>query len=177
MRTPPSDDLSGLLGRLYDEHATGLFRYALMVLADHAAAEDAVQEVFAGVATLQQVPDAPAAYLRAAVRNACFSRLRRRQRLREEEPLLEVVDGSPTNIAEKLAVEAALRTLAPEQREVVHLHVFEGWTLREVAEMTETSINTVASRYRYALAHLRGVLARAGEPDVSGASTPRRSTS
>ena len=45
-----------------------------------------------------------------------------------------------------------------EQREVVHLHVFEGLTFQEVADAVGASINTVAGRYRYALAHMRAVL-------------------
>ena len=36
-----------LIERLYDDHAAGLYRYALIVLADHGLAEDAVQQVFA----------------------------------------------------------------------------------------------------------------------------------
>ena len=32
--------------RAYDEYAEGLYRYAVMILADHGAAEDAVQQVF-----------------------------------------------------------------------------------------------------------------------------------
>ncbi|MGH9312075.1 MAG: sigma factor [Vicinamibacterales bacterium] len=34
---------------LYDEHGPSLYRYALMLLANAAAAEDAVQQVFAAV--------------------------------------------------------------------------------------------------------------------------------
>ena len=48
--------------------------------------------------------------------------------------------------------------LTPEQREVVHLHVFDGLTFREIAEASGASINTVAARYRYALAKLRVLL-------------------
>jgi RNA polymerase sigma-70 factor (ECF subfamily) len=55
-------------------------------------------------------------------------------------------------------LEAAIRGLSPEQREVIHLHVFEGLTFREIAEASDTSINTVAARYRYALEQLRKVL-------------------
>jgi RNA polymerase sigma-70 factor (ECF subfamily) len=58
-----------------------------------------------------------------------------------------------------MALEGAIRKLPPEQREVVHLHVFEGWTFQEVADASGDSINTVASRYRYALARLRETLA------------------
>ena len=53
---------------------------------------------------------------------------------------------------------AALVTDALLQREVVHLHVFDGLTFREIAEASGASINTVAARYRYALAKLRVLL-------------------
>jgi DNA-directed RNA polymerase specialized sigma24 family protein len=39
------------------------------------------------------------------------------------------------------------------------LKAFEGLTLQEIADTTAESINTVASRYRYALDRLRELLA------------------
>jgi RNA polymerase sigma-70 factor (ECF subfamily) len=51
-----------------------------------------------------------------------------------------------------------LATLPPDQREVVHLHVYEGMTFKEVGDALDESMNTVASRYRYGLAKLRCVL-------------------
>ena len=74
-------------------------------------------------------------------------------------PLLELVASERVDHAERLALEGAIRQLPPEQREVVHLHVFEGWTFQEVADTCGESINTIASRYRYALARLRETLA------------------
>lgn len=67
-------------GRLFDQHGQGLYRYALMLLADAAAAEDAIQQVFAALLK----PGGPALreelhYLRRAVRNECYSMLRKRQ--------------------------------------------------------------------------------------------------
>ena len=54
--------------------------------------------------------------------------------------------------------ERALRELPPDQREVVHLKAFEGMTFDEIAAFTNESINTVASRYRYAFEKLRASL-------------------
>jgi hypothetical protein len=86
-----------------------------------------------------------------AVRNECFSQLRRLRR--DEASALSLL--SPRNgqgsIEEKLTLERALRALSPEQREVVHLKVYEGRTFDEIATATGVSINTAASRYRYAL--------------------------
>ena len=60
--------------RLYDSFGPSLFRYALMILGRREAAEDVIQQVF--VALIDRgtghVAD-PRTYLRAAVRNACFT--------------------------------------------------------------------------------------------------------
>ena len=54
-----------------------------------------------------------------------------------------------------LALQAALRELPEEQREVVSMRVWSGMTLDEIATATGAPLNTVASRYRYALEKLR----------------------
>ena len=73
------------------------------------------------------------------------------------EEILEAVPeaAEPISAEDRLALDAAIRALPPEQREVIHLHVFEGLTFKEVALATGEPPNTVASRYRYALEKLR----------------------
>ncbi len=154
------------LAGVYDAHGPGLFRYALMILADHAAAEDVVQQVFARLARRPAAAppiDAEARYLRRAVRHECFSRLRARRReatyrVDARRPLIEAADPRASRSDERLAIEAALDALPPEQREVVHLKVFDGRTFEEIAAITGVTINTAASRYRYALEKLRAAL-------------------
>jgi RNA polymerase sigma-70 factor (ECF subfamily) len=159
MRWRARESRAELVGRLYDEHGPSLFRYALMLLADHAAAEDAVQQVFAAVMRQPGTLDKAAHYLRRAVRNECYSALRRGvSQPVLDTPVLEPVAPDTVNIDERLALERAIVTLPPEQREVIHLHVFEGMTFQEVADATGESINTAASRYRYALEKLRSAL-------------------
>ena len=148
--------------RLYDSFGAQLFRYALMLLGQREAAEDVIQQVF--VALLDRstghVMD-PQGYLRAAVRNACYSQLRS-GRVRDAgtasaEDILEARPdmSTPLSAEDRLALQAGILALPPEQREVIHLHVFEGLTFREVAAATGEPPNTVASRYRYALGKLR----------------------
>ena len=159
------DDAGAAIGPLYDRFGPALYRYALMILGRHDAAEDVVQQVF--VALIRGGPrlDEPERYLRRAVRNACYSHLRAPgPRLVEAgpdsgPPLLELVAdraGGP-GPEERIALGAAIARLPPEQREVLHLHVFEGMTFKEVGEATGESANTAASRYRYALERLRDV--------------------
>ena len=132
-----------------------------MILANRQDAEDAVQQVFTRLLRTRDFvqPDAVDSYLRRAVRNECFSTLRQRQRSTDVSggALLEpvVATGDPD---ERMALESALRDLPPDQREVVHLKVFEGRTFQEIADLTSESINTVASRWRYAMEKLRATL-------------------
>jgi RNA polymerase sigma-70 factor (ECF subfamily) len=154
------DDRRRFVAGVYAESGPRLYRYALMILADRRDAEDVLQQVFAGVLSKRTLPaiDDAGAYFRTAVRNAAYSLLRHRRTVRSnEEAMLEpVVPGcSP---AEQAALEQALRALPPDQREVVHLHVYEGMTFQEVANATGESINTVAARYRYALDKMRKLL-------------------
>jgi RNA polymerase sigma-70 factor (ECF subfamily) len=147
------------LGRAYTQYADALHGYAVMVLANRSEAADVVHHVFAMLlrkrpANIQHLE----AYLRRAVRNECYSRLR--SRMREEASDAQLLE--PVATADepylRVMIERALRALPAEQREVIHLKVFEGHTFQEVAAMTGESINTVASRYRYALDKLRVTL-------------------
>jgi RNA polymerase sigma-70 factor, ECF subfamily len=147
--------------RLYDRHAAGLYRYAVMILADPDSAADAVHQVFAALVRRKSVDVAfELPYLKRAVRNECFSMLRREQRspVDASVAILESVQGVEDKPDERLELERALKVLPPEQREVVHLKIFEGLTFQEMAELTGDSINTVASRYRYAIEKLRALL-------------------
>lgn len=159
MSDRPRDDAPSLVGRLYDTYGASLYRYAVLLLADPGAAEDAVHQVFATILRRPPRFDDEAHYLRRAVRNECYSHLRRRKRQSQVfagaliEPRVEGVAHD-----ERIALECALRELPPEQREVIYWHVFEGLTFREIADAAEESINTVAARYRYALAKLRQIL-------------------
>jgi RNA polymerase sigma-70 factor (ECF subfamily) len=160
-RRDDHDDASpdGWLGALYDRHADSLYRYAVMILADRAAAGDAVHQVFLGVARQPAGHvQCDERYLRRAVRNECYGLLRRRRDGAVGEGLLEAVAAADERPDERLAVEAAMRTLPAEQREVLHLKVFEGFTFQEIAAQLGESINTVASRYRYAIEKLRALL-------------------
>jgi RNA polymerase sigma-70 factor (ECF subfamily) len=160
MRRRPADDGSiDRIGRLYDRFAGPLYRYALMILADPGGAADAVQQVFVAVLSGGGAEmDDEERYLRRAVRNECFSALRQRKRsivTAVDTQLLEAVAANADRPDERLAIEQALRELPPEQREVVHLKIFEGWTFQEIADLAGESINTVASRYRYAIEKMR----------------------
>ena len=57
----------------------------------------------------------------------------------------------------------ALDDLPTAQREVIVLHLIEGFSFREVGRLTGVSLFTAAARYRLAIRRLRKTLAPAGE--------------
>jgi len=152
---------------LYDEHGGPLFRYALMLLADRTAAEDVLQQAFAAVAAVRARGvsiSSPANYLRSTVRNECYTALRRRNRdavrlAAAGHQLLDVRAGQVVDPGDRLALSRGIAELPNEQREVIHLKVFEGRTFAEIGRMLGVSQNTAASRYRYAIEHLRQAMA------------------
>jgi DNA-directed RNA polymerase specialized sigma24 family protein len=102
-------------------------------------------------------------YLRRAIRNECFSMLKQRAKRRQihvgSDAVLERIASTDSEPDERLALERGIRLLTPEQRETVHLHVFDGLTFKEIAETSGASLNTVAARYRClgkAATHTRG---------------------
>ncbi len=52
-------------------------------------------------------------------------------------------------------VDEALREMPEEQRSVFIAHEWEGYSFKELAEETGASVNTLLSRKRYAVLHLR----------------------
>jgi len=151
-----SDEAAAEIGRLYDRFGAGLYRYAVMVLADPFTASDVVHQVFVAVIERRPHIDDAEHYLRRAVRNECYSTLRRRREERAipESPVLEPI-AECADPGTRLMIEQALRRLPAEQREVLYLKVYEGMTFQEIASAIGEPLNTVASRYRYALEKLR----------------------
>jgi RNA polymerase sigma factor (sigma-70 family) len=66
------------------------------------------------------------------------------------------------------AIELALDELPEEQREVFVAHELEGRSFKEMAEETGVSINTLLSRKRYAVLHLRERLRNVHEEFTRG---------
>lgn len=156
---------SNPLEAAYDAYVDRLYRYALLLLADAAGAEDAVQQAFVKIAAGGSAwPDIRAVepYLRVAVRNECYRMLRQRRSRRQVETeatrLLEPAVEPPPPEDERLALEQALRDLPAEQREVLHLKVHEQRTFQQIGEQLGIPLNTAASRYRYAIERLRQIL-------------------
>jgi RNA polymerase sigma-70 factor (ECF subfamily) len=141
---------------LYGQHGPALVAYARSFVTDAAAAEDVVHQVFLRLLSQEvEVPDVPVAYVYRAVRNAALNARRNGQRDAPLDPQLSAFKHRGGNMEAALSLEKALGELPEEQREVVMMRIWSGLTLEEAAVAAGAPLNTVASRYRYALEKLR----------------------
>lgn len=136
-----------------------------------ADAEDVVQEAFVRFWRHQrQLGSEPLGLVLVSIRRAAFDLARRdaRRSQRElgaasgepdaEQPLFA---AGPEGEERRRAIEAALRRLPTEQREVLVLKIWGELTFAQISSQLDVPLNTVASRYRYALAALRQQLTSA----------------
>jgi RNA polymerase sigma factor (sigma-70 family) len=88
------------------------------------------------------------------------------------EDLLPSPDAGPDAVYARSVllgeVEAALDELPDEQREVFVAHELEGRSFREMAAETGVSVNTLLSRKRYAVTHLRRRLQKVYDEYANG---------
>ncbi len=169
---------AGAMDRLVDRHAGSVYAFAMRFLGDAALAEDVTQEVWLRVLRRGAGFDGRSSFttwLFAITRNACIDHRRRATRRREAgaEPatapeVLEGVAHPGPPVIERVArrelsalVERAVAALPDEQREVFLLRERTALSFREIAEALELPRDTVKSRMRYALGHVRRFIRRA----------------
>jgi RNA polymerase sigma-70 factor (sigma-E family) len=152
---------------LFQAHATGLVRLAMLMLGDQPAAEDVVQDAFFGLyrrwGTLSD-PDRAVAYARSSVLNGCRDALRKRSRKIPAAPLEPDAESAEARALlgeEHREVLAALRRLPGRQREAVVLRHCLGLPEHEVAEAMKVSRGTVKSASHRGLAALARILKEA----------------
>jgi RNA polymerase sigma-70 factor (ECF subfamily) len=148
----------------FQRHGPKLLLCARQWTRSLADAEDVVQDAFVRFWRRQRgLGGEPLALLLTSVRRAAFDAARcdSRRQLREKRadggrednaPLFEsLVEGDDR----RRIIESALCRLPAEQREVLALKIWGELTFEQIAAQIGISPNTVASRYRYALAALR----------------------
>lgn len=83
----------------------------------------------------------------------------------EEFSIFDLISNGEENIEEQLISEqiqsdlmSMLVHLPENQQEVIKLRFFDGLSFKEIADQTDTSINTTLGRVRYALINLRKIM-------------------
>ncbi|MGQ9848502.1 MAG: RNA polymerase sigma factor [Aggregatilineaceae bacterium] len=158
------------LGILFERYRQRVYRTALAIVRDPAAAEDILQDCFLKVYTNAQRIDAGrplAPWLYRVTVNLSYTWLTRARNQRM--PLEQVTDRlispmkqAPDRLTEETEirqnVRRAIGELSLDQRVVVVLYYLNNLSLQDIAEILDLPVGTVKSRLFYARENLRAAL-------------------
>ena len=141
-----------------------LYAIARLILRESDLAEDAVQEAL--VRAWQQLPSLRDperfdAWLHRLVVNACADQgrqLRRRSVQIRSLPLNPSIGDDTGSVADRDHLERGFGRLKPEQRAVVVLHYYSGFSAAEIARILGIPEGTARSRLHYATEAMRAAL-------------------
>jgi RNA polymerase sigma-70 factor (ECF subfamily) len=162
---------------VFDRHAGPAFSLAYRMCGRRTTAEEVVQEAFLSLwrsgARYDRARGSVRSWVLGVVHNRAIDALRRHatrdsrdvtdEGVAERLAAPELTDAEAARREESQTVRAALGELPSEQRRVIELAYFGGFTHTEIAEMLDLPIGTVKGRVRLALAKLRLSLADASE--------------
>ncbi|MDR1504818.1 MAG: RNA polymerase sigma factor [Prevotella sp.] len=170
---PQEQDASGI----FKKYRTQLRNYISKRVFSKEDGEDILQNVFYQLSKIDLIEkpiEQVSAWLYSVANNQIIDRSRKHREeemktivadngeelfLAEVTGLLLDEDSSPeTEYLRSLVwveLEAALAELPEEQREVFELTELEGYSFKEISEATGIGVNTLISRKRYAVLHLR----------------------
>lgn len=177
---------------LYRRYGAAAYGLALRITAQDALAQEVVQDAFLAIWRAPEAFD-PArgafrSFFLSLVHHRAVDVVRREQRLRSrseraanlepvrgEDVAEDVVEGAYVGVRRK-EVREALTILSPEQRQVIELAYFGGYTQTRIAEALGIPVGTVKTRTFAALRRLRRALdggpgggGPGSEPQASGA--------
>lgn len=147
---------------LYQEVYEDLYRFAVYTLKDPVDAQDAVSETvadaFASVRNIRK-EEAFKGWIFKILSVKCKRKLKeyanRTVELSKEMSEQLTRPGMAGNEAEYLQIRMLYQELAPEERMIIAMHVFAGYTSREIAKQLHMNENTVRSKESRALKKMK----------------------
>jgi len=148
--------------KLYEYAKKPIFLFALSIVKNRQAAEDILQETMLRVAFNSEkyrLGTNPKAWLLSITRNLCNDVLRLPSShdlpLAETDFFLESKNDLAKSIEEIDEILSALQILSHQEREIVSLYIYAGFSQVEIAKILQISYVRVRSQYKYALKKLR----------------------
>jgi RNA polymerase sigma-70 factor (ECF subfamily) len=145
---------------VFDRHASAAFSLAYRMCGRRATAEDIVQEAF-----LSLRRGSVRSWVLSVVHNRAVDAMRRLgakagldvpdEGIAERLQAAETTDGEVERRDDARQVRTALDELPPDQRQVIELAYFGGFTHNQIAEMLDLPPGTVKGRMRLGLTKLR----------------------
>ncbi len=167
------------LGILLQRHKRKIFSSIIMVVKDHALAEDIFQDTFFKVITTlkrgqysEEGKFLP--WVIRIARNLIIDHFRKAKKM-PPVPVYVNDEGEEVNVFSTLSsdekfdlgvesndvkksVRSLINELPADQKEVVLMRVYYDMSFKEIAEFTNVSINTALGRMRYALFNLKKMI-------------------
>lgn len=159
-----SGDAKGM-EELYDRYSPALFGVISRIVGDSELAEDVLQEVF--VKIWKNLPHYDASkgrlftWMMNIARNSAIDMVRLKgykqaQKVQSLDTAVYTDPKSEPNISE-IGVRELVEQLQPEQRKIIDLIYFKGYTQSEVSKTLSLPLGTIKSRVRIAMREMRKV--------------------
>jgi len=139
-----------------------LFRTAIAITGNKTEAEDIVQDAFVALIKKQPIFESPqhqTAWLIRVTVNLCKNRVRSHW-WKKTLPLLE---SYPAQNSEETGVMQAILSLPQKYRAAIHLFYYEGYSTKEIADITEQRESAVRQQLTRARRMLKNILELEGE--------------
>jgi RNA polymerase sigma-70 factor (ECF subfamily) len=160
------------LASLYDATSRTVYGLLLRILSDAGTAEEVLLDVYTQAwrqaASFDGGRGSPLAWLTTIARSRAIDRLRRGRAERRQTEPLDVIERSAASTDDvegvvreretRAFVRAALEELSPEQREVIELAYYGGFSHSEIAAAKGLPLGTVKTRTRLGMSRLRELL-------------------
>jgi RNA polymerase sigma-70 factor (ECF subfamily) len=157
---------------LFARHHVRVYRFALRIVGNAAAAEDLTSEVFLTVwrqAHCFKARSTVSTWLLAIARNKAFTALRSRRAEPLDDATAATIEDPADDPERELqakdrsnVLRRCLTRLSPEHREIIDLVYYHEKSINEVAEIVGIPLNTVKTRTFYARRQLQELLAGEG---------------
>jgi len=154
-----------VIGAVYDQYFSEVYRYVLYRMGDSSLAEDVASDVFVRLLEASQDGRGPKTNLKgwliSTASHIVMDTLRRKYRRPEEELSETMPDLSPSIAAEidqrekNQTVNNAFAQLTSEQQNVLALRFGQGYSLEETASLMNKNVNAVKALQFRALAALQ----------------------
>lgn len=148
--------------QLVQYHSAYVYRTAFSFLRNESEAEDASQEIFLKVyRSIHRLNDVRAfpAWFKKVITTVCLDRLKTKQpELVPESTLESVLTTTSDHWDRDIQLREALGKLSQEERKLITLVDWQGYSYQEIAAIAEIPLGTVKSRLHTARMHLRTLL-------------------
>jgi len=149
------------LPELYERYSKDIFRYSFSILKNEDDAKDAVQEVFVTYAENESSFKRHCSYktwLLVLTRNYCFNKTKSKGFNNESLEVQTFNKTYETDYDTQITVRDALLKLNSEDNELIYLREYESYSYKEIAELTEQSLENVKIKIFRARNKLREIL-------------------